>query len=295
MYYYHDGENEVGPFSVDKLRELNRKGLIGDATLVRASENSPWTPLNQILKDQFYRPFESADVEEGKLEVGLRKTTVVDSEIRNPSAALLSAEYEDATEPDASGSKPFVSPAGWLAQPPTPWRRYGARILDTTLNGQIVFFLFGIAFYAISPASADSFFSIFESESAYVLDLILTSFAASILSGSLIGVSGFTLGKFIFGVKVTRIDGKKLGLWAGLSRDFLVYLKGLGLGIPLVALFTAWIGYKKLTDDGSTSWDEGRYIVWHRPSGVSQTILNIIGVIIILIIVAVYRAILNET
>ena len=154
-------------------------------------------------------------------------------------------------------------------------------MLDTTFNGLIGFSLFGFAFYAIAPYTANSFFSYFESGAGRIIDIILTTFTAAIIGGALVGVTGFTLGKLIFEVKVTRLDGSKLGLVAGLSRDFIIFVKGLGFGVPIVAMITMWFSYKGLTDSGATSWDKGSYIVWHRPSGTAQYILNVIGVILI--------------
>ena len=113
---------------------------------------------------------------------------------------------------------------------------------------------------------------------------------ASVLGGLLVGVSGSTLGKWIFGIKITRLDESKLGIGAGLSRDLTVLMKGLGLGIPIVSLFTMWNSYQKLRKNQSTSWDKGRYIVWHRPSGASQYILNIVGILLFVIVAGVMNA-----
>ncbi|MBK8906921.1 MAG: RDD family protein [Rhodospirillales bacterium] len=205
-------------------------------------------------------------------------------ELNEADASTLLAEKKIDSKEAETGPTPGVSPSGWLALPPTPWRRYGARMLDTSLNGSIMFLLIAVAFYAIAPASADEFFLFFEADGARIVDAVLTAIFASFLNGSLIGVSGFTLGKWIFGVKVTRLDGTKLGIGAGLSRDFTVLLKGLGLGIPVVALFTLWFSYKALSKNKSTSWDQGNYIVWHRPSGTSQYVLNVVGILLTVIV-----------
>ncbi len=166
-------------------------------------------------------------------------------------------------------------------------------MLDTSFNGTVVFFLFGTAFYAIAPAAADDFFSVFESENARFLDILLTTIFASLLGGLLIGASGLTLGKWIFGIKVTKLNESKLGIGAGLKRDFTVLLKGLGLGIPIVALFTMWSAYGYLNKNKSTTWDEGNFIVWHRPSGTSQYILNVIGILLIFLFVGGLTALGN--
>lgn len=288
MYYYHDGENEVGPFSAEKLNKLASAGLVVAGTLVRAADSNSWVPYGQLAGISNYSPA----VENNRNSI---------AEIRppqRPGVARLS-EADKWTSPLESGigseeatprANPVVSSFGWLAYPPTPWRRYGARILDTTINGTVVFFLFALAFYAVAPASADDFFSIFESESAAILNVIVTAIAASILGGLLIGATGFTLGKWVFGIKVTRLDETKLGISAGLSRDFNVLVNGLFLGIPLLSLFTMWSAYKRLSENKPASWDDGMYIVWHRPSGTSQNILNIVGFFLILLALSVVAA-----
>jgi uncharacterized RDD family membrane protein YckC len=177
---------------------------------------------------------------------------------------------------------PLVAPSGWLAHPPTPWRRYAARSLDTVVNGISGFALLIIAVSAIAPAAADAFLSRLDSSGGRILDVLMSGAMASLIGGALIGVSGFTLGKLIFGVKVTRRDGGTLGLQAGLARDFAVLFKGLGLGLPLVPLVTMLIAYHRLTSSGATSWDRERYVVWHRPSGSAQYLLNVIGIILII-------------
>lgn len=286
LYYYHDGENEVGPFSADRLVKLARSGLLGVGTLVRAANNETWVPFGQLDLTDDAAPSLAA-------ESGISLDGCIPPAPQTSGAAGLNKADASTLPPETttdlkeaeSGPKPGVSPSGWLALPPTPWRRYGARMLDTSLNGSIILLLLGVAFYAIAPASADEFFLFFEADGARVVDVVLTAIFASFLSGSLIGVSGFTLGKWIFGVKVTRLDGTKLGIGAGLSRDFTVLLKGLGLGIPVVALFTLWFSHKRLSENKSTSWDQGNYIVWHRPSGTSQYVLNFVGILLIVMVI----------
>ena len=48
MYFYHDGENEVGPFGIDKLSKLAQSGLLKAGTLVREAENGSWVPFSQL-------------------------------------------------------------------------------------------------------------------------------------------------------------------------------------------------------------------------------------------------------
>ncbi len=296
MYYYNDGENEVGPFNLEKLRTIRQSGLIGDGTLVRRSGSGSWAPFGQVgaledargpgatVEGEAAEPDEPAP----QGDVAARERNWTQGLARPGDAAAAPAEPAAAPE---SAAAALESASGWLAYPPTPWRRYAARVLDTTLNGVVGAILLGIGFFAVAPATAASFFASFDSGAGPLLDLILTAVLASIIGGALIGVTGFTLGKLIFGVKVTRLDGAKPGLAAGLSRDFSVLFRGLGLGVPIIALFTLWFSYRRLASNTKTAWDEGRYIVWHRPSGSAQYLLNLIGIVLIVLLAGIAVAI----
>lgn len=185
----------------------------------------------------------------------------------------------------------YIVPKDWLELPVTPWRRYAARLLDISFFGGIAFLLISIIFYSVAPYSADRFFAIFENPSSIVVDVVLTTVFSCILTGAIIGVSGLSLGKIIFGVMVTDHNGNKIGITKGIQRDLAVFLRGLGLGIPLISIVTMYVAYSKLNKSNSTTWDsEKNYRVWHRPSSPIQYLLNTLGIVLIIIINALYRA-----
>ena len=185
----------------------------------------------------------------------------------------------------------YIVPKDWLELPVTPWRRYAARLLDISFFGGIAFLLISIIFYSVAPYSADRFFAIFENPSSIIVDVVLTTVLSCILTGAVIGVSGLSLGKIIFGVMVTDHNGNKIGITKGIQRDLAVFLRGLGLGIPLISIVTMYVAYSNLNKSNSTTWDsEKNYRVWHRPSSPIQYLLNTLGIILIIIINALYRA-----
>ena len=175
----------------------------------------------------------------------------------------------------------------WLNDIPTPWRRYAARIIvDLTLNGFIGFTIIGIVAYAIAPMAADEFFNNLN----YLVDLILTVFLSCLITGVMTGLTGSTIGKFIFGLKVKTLDGKNIGISNGLSRDLTVFAKGMWAGVPLLSLVGIYLGYKQLTDTKTTSWDKGQYLVLYRPSGIKQYALNVFGLVLGLSTIAYMRS-----
>ena len=191
---------------------------------------------------------------------------------------------------NGSANNTKIIPKGWLESPPTPWRRYAARMLDLSFFGSIAFLLIAMAYYSVAPYSADQFFGIFEHPSAIIIDIMITAFFGSLLTGAVIGISGFSLGKFIFGIIVTDSNGSKIGVFEGIQRDLKVFIRGLGLSIPIVNLFTLYAAYKRLSNNNKTSWDEEKeYRVFHRPSGIGQYLLNVLGITILVLINALMQ------
>ena len=176
-------------------------------------------------------------------------------------------------------------PGTWIYNPVIPWRRYAARIFDITTNGVILWILVSLLAYQVVPYEADQFFS----DINPLVDIIFTSLLGCLGSGIILGFTGTTLGKWIFGIRVLTQSGQNIGVGAGITRDLTVWFKGLGMGIPLVSLITLLLAHKSLTSDKTTSWDEGQYCVIHRPSGAFQYFLNVIGIVLFMLISAALR------
>ena len=66
---------------------------------------------------------------------------------------------------------------------------------------------------------------------------------------------GYTPGKWLTGTRIRDVTGGHLSFDKAMHRAFLVWFRGLGLGIPLVWLFTMPYAYFKLKYTGMTSWD----------------------------------------
>jgi hypothetical protein len=57
-----------------------------------------------------------------------------------------------------------------------------------------------------------------------------------------------------------------------------VLVIGLGLALPIISLITLFNSYSMLVDNQATSWDEDQEnVVVHRPAGVLQAVLAVIG------------------
>lgn len=178
----------------------------------------------------------------------------------------------------------------WTPTPAHPWRRYFARIVDTSINAASFFFCFGFALVLISPDAANSFFTLFSGRGGAIFDLIMTTFVATFITAALIGFSAGSIGKWLFGIRITDKQNRPIGYKLALKREMMVWLRGMALGIPIIALFTLISAYKKLKKDGATTWDEQLdCVVTYRPNGTKQIILSSIGFILFLVLLAATR------
>jgi uncharacterized RDD family membrane protein YckC len=191
------------------------------------------------------------------------------------------------TDPDlAKENQSFGLPqryAHWIDSGVAPWRRYGARMLDTLVCGSTAWIFIGFLWYLVAPLSADAFFTAFEGRAGRILDFILTTMVAGVVNALLMAFVGNTLGKVIFGIKILNQDGSRPGLLAVLKRELRVWIWGLAFGIPLLSLLALLHAYTGLDEKTPTSWDKDRFRVIHRKSNGWQIALCVFGVVFIIV------------
>jgi len=71
----------------------------------------------------------------------------------------------------------------------------------------------------------------------------------------LVSTWGYTPGKFLLNIKLLH-NRKKLTFSKALRRSFLVWVRGIGLGIPFITIITQFSAYIQLYSRMKTSWDE---------------------------------------
>lgn len=105
------------------------------------------------------------------------------------------------------------------------------------------------AFSAVMPEQAAGFAKAIENPiiAGIVLYLIWVPAEAVLIS-----LFGTTPAKWLFGIRVAHPSGDLLPFSEALNRSFLVFVQGVGFGIPLVALFTQLFAYRRLTKTGTT-------------------------------------------
>ena len=144
-----------------------------------------------------------------------------------------------------------------VASPPRPWVRYGARVLDIYLLAMLA----GVAVGGLFP-------DLLERRGADQLFSIALVFAWIFVEAALLAGVGTTPGKWLLRVRLSSATGERMTPRAALARSLRVWWRGLGAGIPLVALFTQITAYNVLQRNGVTSWDrDGGIVVVHGRVG----------------------------
>jgi len=173
-----------------------------------------------------------------------------------------------------------------------PWRRFFARTVDTSTIGLLLFLLLAFAVGATVPAIAASFAKTIENPiiASFLLYLVWLPAEAAFLS-----LLGTTPAKWLFGIRVTHPNGDLLSFSDALNRSFLVWVRGVGLGIPVVALFTQLFAYRLLKRTGTTLWDTfAGAVVTHVRWGALRALVCTVVVFGVLILLSVLNAVANQ-
>ncbi len=257
-WHYMQGEKSVGPFSEPQIVSMIEGGTINANILVWPEGGETWKPAKDVfdLDGLFPPPFP------GKKFPSIPR---IDN-------GLLRLKSE------------------WLTSPPHPWRRYFARLLDLMTFGALGFMVLGFMLYAVVLSFADNFFNqiIYEQPA---LDSILSVLISIPISAIVLGFTGTTIGKWFFGIRVTDNEGRPLGFKKAWEREGMVWFRGLGLGIPIVSLFTVYSGYKNLMMEGQTTWDRDLSIkTSYKPNTILQIVMGLVGFLIFCVILGILQS-----
>jgi len=118
-----------------------------------------------------------------------------------------------------------------------PWRRYWARCLDFSLYNTLVSLL------------------LFDFQHRIIFVPILTLIAMLTLEPMLLSMFGTTLGKAIFGIRVTDREGGKLSYNTAIERTWTVMWEGEALRIPLICLYFQYKSLDLAEQEIPLSWE----------------------------------------
>jgi hypothetical protein len=125
-----------------------------------------------------------------------------------------------------------------------PWVRYWARMFDISLYAIVI----GLMMGAFFPNT------IWDKKSELGAQLLIV-FSWAFLESLLLSFFGTTPGKALFRIRLSLEGKDSIPFDDAFERSVKVWWRGLGAGVPFVALFTLSRAETVLSRDGITSWD----------------------------------------
>ena len=133
-----------------------------------------------------------------------------------------------------------------------PFLRFTARMFDYS----IIFLLISLCEYLFFEGR-----SVFPEQAIPLQLVIWMPIEAAFLS-----FGKTTPGKWMLGLSVTTKSRGRLSFSEALKRSFSVWLRGMGMGLYIIPLFTLFFAYSSLKARGRTSWDRDEKTVVYRKS-----------------------------
>jgi len=130
-----------------------------------------------------------------------------------------------------------------------PWHRFWARQFDY-LAFAFAVGLFGPILLPGTSGIQQAFFNLHDALLGVILSALWIFPEAVLLS-----TFGTTPGKWLFYIRIHTEDGHRPSFAAAIKRSFQVWFLGMGLGIPIVSLFTMVAAHRRLVAEGASSWD----------------------------------------
>ncbi|QIG47232.1 RDD family protein [Nordella sp. HKS 07] len=264
-WFFLNGVYEAGPFTRDQIQSLISVSSINGETLLWRPGCVEWMPASTFA--QFYvgpqQPSRNSSWHESTLHIAPRED-------------FFAAPHE----PPA-----LVDARQWMDETPHPWRRNFARCLDMSLWTGIIMLLIGIGLTFLDPQIIERITGALTQPGSIAARFFLAFVLALIPNALLIGLTGGTLGKWLFGVRVLDETDRPIGVTRSFKREARVFCQGLGLGIPIVSLITLFIAYRKLKMSGATGWDQALHLkVVQRRNGLAQYLASAVGIALLIVI-----------
>ncbi len=277
-WFVADREGQAaGPLSRAQLLEMREQGKIGDQHMVWTLRQAEWVPLRRALgmggsaadappKPPTSRPSAARSSNKPAAKAARSgdsqkrsggQANEVPAHRKGPAWSELSthkAEAVAATESLLKADQRKALTAQSQERAGEALRRFLARKIDLALLGGISWALVSIigirsgAWLLSTPEQ--------EMQQSAIAALILLLVLALPLEALLLGLSGYTPGKWLLGLRVVDGRGAAPGVSTALQRATRVALAGQALLILPFVLFTYAIAFGKLSNNGLTAWDQ---------------------------------------
>lgn len=250
-WYFVVEKKSIGPHPIDVIEKLFRAGKLSRNTFVWREGMPDWAPLESV--DEFKKQLNlvspppipgvqpTASANEGSLEVESDR----DSLPEKPDIIEGTRDYQ----PEIEGTgdyQPENNQHGFALEQDRkvsgPWSRYFARMFDINVTAFAVGVLvvMGLPYISLDAALAlakmnDNLFGLVVLPFAFMLNAIILT------------VCGNSPGKAIFGLQANPIDSRKSFSFLGnLKREMRVWIGGIAMGIPFIAIFTMIANYREV-------------------------------------------------
>lgn len=225
-FILNEQNEQEGPISEPALRKLRSIGRIGPDTRVWSQKLTDWSTYESEFPS-----------------------------LRTPKTVRIIPET-----PRVETAGPSLPKSGAVSRffggVHRPWRRWFARFVDLNLFGNTVGIIVLIVLQALTPTIASQF-------ERYIADPIVDGAILLLLwmpfECACISLFGSTPAKWLFGIRISDLDGKRLNFIDSLRRYVGMMVQGAGIGIPVVVFFTYIFSYRRLTSTGTTAWDEASH------------------------------------
>jgi hypothetical protein len=239
-WWYADGNAKTGPLPLSDLLQRLGDDRINLDTLVWQPGWKEWIKL--------------VDVEAIRTPV----LEVIREQRRRIPPPLPTSNALPPTQSAFATASPAtaVRPTEKLFYQVRPWTRFWARLFDI----YVFSFIFGVVAVLLFPLR------ITDKGQELLLGMVAL-FTWAFVEPVFLASFGTTPGKWFMKIKLSVKDSS-ISYSRALSRSLKVWWRGMGIGFPLVALFTMAIGAGRLRKNGITSWDkEGGFVVTHERVG----------------------------
>jgi len=150
-----------------------------------------------------------------------------------------------------------------VARPGHPWRRYFARMLDMLLY-ELACWLITVEVLQVNPIIR---------QTEYSLLSLLVAVAAVLLAEPLMfHLWGTTPGKWLFGITVRDVWGRKPSYWDGVVRNGRMLWSGYGFFVPIYNLCRLYRCYKACAQGEELPWEEMGQVICREDHAVPRAI-----------------------
>ena len=266
---YHvviEGEKR-GPYPVFRVIEMLRDGEALPDALGWEPGMESWIKLRELpafaeVIEEIENPPEIAEGEESSDGKGSDASAAAKkSSPETPPAIPSSGESSGG----GSGSAVAISmedarAKAEVAARTRPFSRFWARFFDYLLVSTVAIFFVEVPPSPFADGATPSFAEMLsyvqQPEYQHVVQVqSLAVVGWHLIEGILLFVFGTTPGKAAFGIRIVNAGGGNPGLGKGLMRAFLVWMLGMGLGLPILSLIAMVAGLFVLLMSGVTLWD----------------------------------------